>query len=1313
MKLNLVCLIAISICFYYVTAQEVGEGTILFFLYFIGFFFIACDFEGIKCMNETGFIIENACSPYYTQCDNGEYTEPREVAPGTQCYNGVLVLNENCGLEPDGEPITRENCTFTGIRCITEDGKLTNTVCTYKYVQCEYERLTQSMPVAPGTVCYNGHMVYANECESIDIPEDSKTTGKVRIYMQCEFGYLTQPRPVANGTACYNGYQIFADSCEYTIIDPKTGLPYIPSYLPPTPCNFTGFECFNSENEIVTDECTDRFVQCYDFYQTIPLPVAPGTLCYNSMIIHDYECGNPTDAPTDAPTETPVTCDFEEATACFDGIIVVGTTCGQVFPNITCDFEGLQCSDALGNIATEFCTGYFVQCYNGLLTIPQPTPSNEQCFNGELVASSRCTTGDLNPCNTANPNYPRCLEPTIPTVTEPETEDTTLNINACNFEGMECVDKIGFTVADQCTQYYHTCENGITSVPIKTAPGTRCYMSTIVNMNTCPAKKIEETIKEYQCFFNGIQCINDQEEFVKDQCTDKFLICENSYLSMAFTTSLGTSCLNNNIIHSNECPSTNKRRLQTSIECSFKEPVCVNEDSTIITTTCTDYYALCDEGYQTSPLPIPAGTACYQGQLVQRSICTDLPTEIPTEKPVECSFTGIRCYNEEGIYTATECTSYFKECEDGGILSPSLPVALGTACFNDIIVDYAVCTNPPAPECDFTGILCVNENTVEVKNNCTQYYIECDNGYKTEKRPVSEGTTCFNSVLKNKDYCEVNRICSFSGLRCITDDGLYVIDQCTDKYIMCENGIETIPYPTNEGTKCYNGNIIDSTQCDEPCNRTCSFTGIKCVNNVNEIQIDTCTNYYTQCIDGYQSLPQPVATGTQCYNGEQILIENCPYIPPNVECTFEGIECVNDNNVYVTDECTNYFVECDNGYWSSRMPVAKGTQCRNNEIVDFQICNVKPINIEGNTCNFEDIVCVSEDRQVIYDTCTTQFVQCTNGYISVNRPVAPGTYCLNGTLVLPSLCNGGTVDKCDFFGIRCTNQYGYLYTDICTSNFVYCDNGDYTVPMIVPEGTYCYDNTLILKSACTDVVPDDDKSCMFDGILCTSEEGKVMNKECTSYYIECVDMIITNITNVPEDKTCLNGHLVNPSSCPLLDVPLDTAPTTDATEDTTTASIFSEQQNTIPNYQQEKGRGIRGKKEIQKERRRRAQDYTHMRGEKGMNYEYEITNEQMKWVLMNKVITKVDLIQNKIIIEWNTDPYASILLGDVYKIDILSSPEGYVASFTCDDSCGTSVEFDIDESIKGEYSFYLKIYIQYKKTQDFFFSSYSNTIKIE
>ncbi|KAK8809572.1 hypothetical protein WA158_000515 [Blastocystis sp. Blastoise] len=1000
-----------------------------------------CVEEEIKCVDCAGNIITGSCTNYFAQCTaSGAYTEPEIVPLGTQCKDGVLINTDECAAT---------NCTFTGIKCVTDAGVQTVNTCTDHYITCSNGVNSDPMPVAAGTKCYNGEQILASACPHSDdcvgegiycVTED----GSIAIdtctdeFVTCYNGGYSVAQPVAPGTKCYNGELVPQTEC--------SGVE----------CNFEGIKCIDNNGVITTTTCTTRYVQCTDGILTIAMPIAEGTRCYNGKQINVADCECPecaftgikcvnTDGivVTDECTDKYVMCDngvltdplpVAEGTQCKNGILINAETCSSA----GCDWEGIKCVDSDNMIVTDKCTDRFVQCEYGVTTAPVYVPLGTQCKNGELINSYNCT-GD-----------------------------------GCSYEGIHCANDDGVYVTNTCTDYFRTCEvGGIESELMPVAEGTKCYNNMIINAEDCGCP---------ECSYTGIICVHDDGTYELVECTSKYKTCVEGVESDPILVAEGTQCRAGTIIREEEC--TN---------CCFKGIKCVNDDDVIVTGECTNKYIECVDGFQTDPLSVPPGSKCKDGEFVLESEC-GCP---------ECTYEGIKCVNDEGIIVTDVCTSKYVECVDGKESDP-LPVAPGSKCLNNEIVLESECG---CPECTYEGIKCVNDEGVIVADVCTSKYVECVDGKESDPLPVAPGSKCLNNEIVLESQCGCPE-CTYEGFKCVNEEGIVVTDVCTDKYVECVDGKESDPLPVAPGSKCLNSEFVLESQCGCP---DCDYEGIKCVNDEGTVITDECTSKYIECVNGKETDPLPVADGSKCKNGEIILESECT----TVECEYEGIKCVDENGVYIEEVCVDNYVQCVEGIETDPILVETGSKCKNDEIILESQCGCPD-------CNYEGIKCVNDEGTVVTDECTSRYVECDNGVETDPLPVAAGSKCKNGEIILESEC---TTPECDYEGYKCVNNKGEVIVDKCTNRYVECNNGVETDPLPVAPGTKCLNGNFILPRDCNN------PECDYEGIQCVKGNGEIVIDECTNKYAECVDGIQSNPQNVPEGSKCLNGEIVLESAC--------------------------------------------------------------------------------------------------------------------------------------------------------------------------------------
>ena len=1025
----------------------------------------------------------------------------------TSCRNGIIVAATSCRAQT--------TCTTLGVHCTDAQGTEVANTCSSYYRECENGVLTDVMPVAPGSKCLNNEMVMNSDCTSADCTftgiqctngaGDFINTTCTGYFVECDDGSVTKPTAVPDGTSCYMNNFVISGTCDS------------PS------CSFTGFRCSDASGTLVSNACTEYFVECDEGTITKPMPVAQGSKCYNNEMVMNDVC-----------------------------------------PGATCTDSGIVCTDNTGVIQKDVCTGFYKQCVDGDYGQVEAVPRGSMCKNGEItlkdlcdtkctdfvnnVRTKRCTTYSGVPVvGTCTKYYQECIDSTFDQAVETtdagmscyngdliaESQCTSTDYE-CDFTGIRCSTSEGVLTSDTCTEYYVQCEFGSYTAPRRVANGTRCYNNEQVMTTACTAK----------CDFDGFKCSDLSGNVITNACTNYFIKCGDGYQTQPMPVAEGTKCYNSAIVSNANC---------TTAICEQGDLVCSDKAGVVDTTSCTDYFIECFDGLYIEPQPVAYGTKCLKGQIVHSSACSS----------ATCSFEGIKCSDANGVIYEDTCQAYFVQCADGSLTSPTA-VANGTRCYQGRLVNTNACNNQ---ECDFDGIKCSDANGVVYTSACTSYFLQCGESGISQPMPVAEGTRCYAGEIVNASTCS-SAECDYEGIKCSDANGNVYTDSCTSYYVECDNGAATAPRAVADGTRCLNGEQVSASACT---GASCDFEGIRCTDANSVYYPDTCTSYYTQCDNGNVDAPREVPTGTRCLRNELVLASVCS----GVTCDYEGFRCSDAHGTVVTNTCTNYFVECDNGAVTSPMTVADGTRCYNNEIVLAANCtgvecdysglrctdasgNVdttsctsyyvecdegtltppRPVadgtrclkgtivasgQCQGTQCTNDAIVCVDAEGEQHTDVCTQYYAECDNNAWTAPRKVANGTRCLNGEQVLSSTCGGV---ECTTTAIRCSDVNGVAYDNVCTSYFMECDNGKYTSPIAVADGTYCLNGELVLPFNCTGT------ECDFTGLQCTDAAGTVFDTTCTDYFTECTNGHVTNPMLVPNGAKCLAGSIVLSSTCP-------------------------------------------------------------------------------------------------------------------------------------------------------------------------------------
>ena len=233
---------------------------------------------------------------------------------------------------------------------------------------------------------------------------------------------------------------------------------------------------------------------------------------------------------------------------------------------------------------------------------------------------------------------------------------------------------------------------------------------------------------------------------------------------------------------------------------------------------------------------------------------------------------------------ADQCTQNYLFCNNG-VISEVYPVGAGKSCYQGKALFTEECPSIyPANACAFDGIRCSDANGNRVVDSCTSYYAECTDDHIISVKQVPAGGKCFNNAFVIESACSCSsepQSCSEEEvIDCVNQYGVRAeSNQCSEYIRACQNGKQTVPLPLREGLSCINGQMLPSDVCESTLsNQNCSFCGIRCVMADGDEVGDECSNYYVGCENGIVSAPQRVTSSFKCYHGSIISQAFCP--PP-------------------------------------------------------------------------------------------------------------------------------------------------------------------------------------------------------------------------------------------------------------------------------------------------------------------------------------------------------------------------------------------------------------------------------------------------
>ena len=265
--------------------------------------------------------------------------------------------------------------------------------------------------------------------------------------------------------------------------------------------------------------------------------------------------------------------------------------------------------------------------------------------------------------------------------------------------------------------------------------------------------------------------------------------------------------------------------------------------------------------------------------------------------------------------------------------------------------------------------------------------------------------------------------------------------------------------------------------------------------------------------------------GTSCLNAEIVNTSRC-----TAECSFSGYQCTNQYGDFVNNTCTQYYVVCEDGQFSDVIRTGTGKSCFNNAPMFTAEC---PSTNSEDSCSFSGIRCVDETGNILTDTCSDYYAECTNtNEISV-KSVPAGGKCFNNAFVLDSVCTcsiGG--QSCSKEGSKsCVNRYGIpAAPDQCSQYIKTCINGRGSLPVPVPEGISCINTKLLPTETCDSILSD--SICSFCGLKCTDEKGELVEEHCSDYYVTCENNQASQPQRVMNTFKCYRGTILYQDFCP-------------------------------------------------------------------------------------------------------------------------------------------------------------------------------------
>ena len=188
---------------------------------------------------------------------------------------------------------------------------------------------------------------------------------------------------------------------------------------------------------------------------------------------------------------------------------------------------------------------------------------------------------------------------------------------------VECQTASGNAVENACSGYYALCGNGVWSDPMPVSPGTMCLRGVLVHSDTCSSVITSAPEPTAECSFTDYLCVNSAGQAQTGE-TSYYRTCVEGKLSAILSVPEGMLC-SQGVITRTGLSTISPRICDGSslIECQTL-------DGTAVSGSCSEFYALCGNGYWSQPMFVSPGTMCLNGALVHSDKCSSITTSDPS-----------------------------------------------------------------------------------------------------------------------------------------------------------------------------------------------------------------------------------------------------------------------------------------------------------------------------------------------------------------------------------------------------------------------------------------------------------------------------------------------------------------------------------------------------------------------------------------------------------------------------------------------------------------------------------------------------------
>lgn len=141
------------------------------------------DCDGLEDGLHCGPATSTSCASTYFFCSHGISSGLLDLAAGTQCYIPTTTVVDaadlRCNSTPNNVNDTCYGQTDGAVVCLAILSTYENQTCKDGFAQCLNNGTTLKRQVAPGTLCYEGGLVYDTDLDCVDV-EELGTPGYLR-----------------------------------------------------------------------------------------------------------------------------------------------------------------------------------------------------------------------------------------------------------------------------------------------------------------------------------------------------------------------------------------------------------------------------------------------------------------------------------------------------------------------------------------------------------------------------------------------------------------------------------------------------------------------------------------------------------------------------------------------------------------------------------------------------------------------------------------------------------------------------------------------------------------------------------------------------------------------------------------------------------------------------------------------------------------------------------------------------------------------------------------------------------------------------